>query len=127
MAQGSSNSARLALCLGVGIFCLLTLTKPILGAQFTVGDAAGWTFNVNNWPNGKSFKAGDVLEFDYDKSQHNVVEVSQDNYGSCKVSSGAKYYNSGKDQITLTKGQSFFICSFHGHCESGMKIAINAA
>jgi hypothetical protein len=25
------------------------------------------------------------------------------------------------------KGQNFFICSFAGHCQSGMKIAVNAA
>lgn len=35
--------------------------KMALAATFMVGDAAGWTFNVAAWPNGKNFKAGDQL------------------------------------------------------------------
>lgn len=65
MAQGIC-SAKLGLFLGVAILCLLTITKPVVATDFTVGDVAGWTFNVNNWPNGKSFKVGDVLgQFSY--------------------------------------------------------------
>ncbi|XP_021749961.1 basic blue protein-like [Chenopodium quinoa] len=121
-----SGSAKLGLLLGVGILCLLAITKPILATEYTVGDAAGWSFNVENWPNGKSFKAGDVLAFNYDKAQHNVAVVSKEGYHSCKASSGSKVYKSGHDQITLVKGQSYYICTFPGHCDRGMKIAINA-
>lgn len=60
MGQGS-GSARLGLAIGVTILSLFALTNPILAATYTVGGAGGWTFNVNNWPNGKSFKPGDVL------------------------------------------------------------------
>ncbi|CAK9151189.1 unnamed protein product, partial [Ilex paraguariensis] len=30
-------------------------------ANYTVGDAQGWSFNAQNWPAGKTFKAGDTL------------------------------------------------------------------
>ena len=28
---------------------------------YNVGDATGWNFNVQGWPAGKTFKAGDIL------------------------------------------------------------------
>ncbi|XP_021749919.1 ELF3-like protein 2 [Chenopodium quinoa] len=54
-----SGSARLGL--SVGILLYLLAAKPILAAEYKVGDAAGWTFNVQNWPNGKTFKENDLL------------------------------------------------------------------
>jgi len=65
--------------------------------------------------------------FNYSPGTHNVVVVNKYGYGGCKTPRGAKVYQSGKDQIRLVKGQNYFICNFPGHCESGMKIAINAA
>ncbi|KAL2937344.1 Chemocyanin [Bienertia sinuspersici] len=118
MAQGSSN-ARLALYLGLAIFCLLNFTKPAVAVEYTVGNGAGWNININYWPNGKKFK-----------KEHNVVQVmTEQDFNSCKVTGGAKYYNSGNDRITLDKaGQYYyFICTFPGHCENGMKIAIIAS
>lgn len=43
---------------------LLFLFLTIVSAQkttFTVGDKYGWTFNVENWTDGKKFKASDEL------------------------------------------------------------------
>lgn len=60
MGQGS-GSANLGVFFGVSILCLLALTKPTHGAIYTVGGSGGWTFNVNSWTNGKSFKAADIL------------------------------------------------------------------
>ncbi|XP_057531746.1 basic blue protein-like [Amaranthus tricolor] len=126
MGQGS-GSARLGLAIGVTILSLFALTNPILAATYTVGGAGGWTFNVNNWPNGKSFKPGDVLAFNYDKTVHNVVAVSKRGYDSCNSPKGAKTYQTGKDRIKLNKGANYFICTIPTHCQSGMKISINAA
>ncbi|XP_073127960.1 basic blue protein-like [Henckelia pumila] len=95
-------------------------------ATYTVGDGGGWTFNVAGWPKGKTFKAGDVLVFNYGPGAHNVVSVNRGGYRGCSTYSGDKVFQSGSDRIKLAKGQNFFICSFPGHCQSGMKIAVTA-
>nr|XP_007159597.1 hypothetical protein PHAVU_002G250700g [Phaseolus vulgaris]ESW31591.1 hypothetical protein PHAVU_002G250700g [Phaseolus vulgaris] len=68
-----------------------------------------------------------LVLFKYSSGAHNVVAVNKVGYGSCKTPRGARVYQSGNDQIKLVKGQNYFICNYVGHCESGMKIAINAA
>lgn len=67
-----------------------------------------------------------VAVFNYDSTTHNVVAVDRSGYNSCKTPGGAKVFSSGKDQIKLARGQNYFICNYPGHCESGMKVAINA-
>ncbi|KAG6652562.1 hypothetical protein CIPAW_05G014600 [Carya illinoinensis] len=67
-----------------------------------------------------TFHAGDVLE------RHNVGVVDKQGYDACKASEGATIFQSGSDQVTLVKGQNYFIRNFPGHCESKMKIAVNA-
>jgi hypothetical protein len=54
-ARGSAIVATLLL------LCVLLVCKNVDATNYTVGDAGGWRFNVKDWPNGKSFKAGDVL------------------------------------------------------------------
>jgi len=34
-------------------------------AEYIVGDGKGWSFGVQNWPAGKTFKAGDTLGKDH--------------------------------------------------------------
>ncbi|CAL9119934.1 unnamed protein product [Musa textilis] len=106
--------------------CLFYHLEISAAAEFPVGDSDGWSFDVGNWPNGKTFKAGDVLVFKYDKGAHNVVVVDADGYNSCTAKSGSKTYTSGNDKITLAKGTSYFICSYPGHCDAGMKIKVVA-
>ncbi|KAA8536525.1 hypothetical protein F0562_029003 [Nyssa sinensis] len=125
MSQGRGS----AIVGAATVVCLLLVLhlEVAQAATYTVGGASGWTFNVVGWPNGKSFRAGDILVFNYNSSIHNVVALSKAGYDSCKTPSGAKVYQTGKDQIKLVKGQNSFICNFPGHCESGMKITITAA
>jgi len=60
MAQGRGFSAMILFC------CVLVLLSEMADAtSFVVGDNNGWSFNTNNWPNGKKFKAGDVLGLSY--------------------------------------------------------------
>lgn len=126
MAQGR-GSARPCLAIGVAVLCLLVLTEPALGAIYTVGGAGGWTFNVNNWPRGKSFRAGDVLVFKYGKTLHNVVAVDKRGYDTCSPSRGARVYQTGSDRMRLGRGHNYFICTIPGHCQAGMKIDVSAA
>ncbi|XP_006349438.1 chemocyanin-like [Solanum tuberosum] len=89
---------------------------------YNVGDSNGWTFGVSNWPNGKNFKVGDVLVFNYPREIHNVVIVNKVDYNNCNPL--GKMFNSGKDVITLKKGTTYFICGVPGHCDGAQKIAI---
>ncbi|XP_020104081.1 chemocyanin-like [Ananas comosus] len=129
MGQGRGSVTQ-TWSLGFGLMlciCLLNHINVVESTSYNVGDGGGWTFGVSNWPNGKSFNAGDVLVFKYTKGLHNVVVVDANGYKSCKAPSGSKVYDSGDDQITLNQGDSYFICSIPGHCDGGMKIAVHAA
>ncbi|KAG6510222.1 basic blue protein-like [Zingiber officinale] len=124
MAQAQqARSALVILALAVVGHYLLGHTEA---TDFVVGDAGGWKFNVIDWPNGKSFKAGDDLVFNYAAGAHNVVAVNEVGYDQCFPFDG-KVYTSGKDRITLVKGDNYFICAFPGHCEANMKIKVTAA
>ncbi|KAL2470652.1 Basic blue protein [Abeliophyllum distichum] len=107
--------------------CLKNMLDAADAAVFTVGDSSGWDFSVGNWTDGKHFKAGDVLVFNYDPSLHNVVAVDLNGYNRCSASAKSRTYTSGKDRIMLSKGNHYFICSYPGHCDGGMKIAISAS
>ncbi|GFY89334.1 hypothetical protein Acr_06g0012740 [Actinidia rufa] len=125
MMSKGRGSAVVAAAAAVCLLMLLT-SEVAQAATYKVGGAGGWTFNVAGWPKGKRFRAGDVLSFDYVKGTHNVVVVNMAGYDSCKAPSNAIVYSSGKDQIKLVKGKNFFICTYQGHCESAMKIAVTA-
>lgn len=45
----------------VAIIVVLGMAAAAEAATYTVGGAGGWTFNVDGWPKGKKFKAGDTL------------------------------------------------------------------
>ncbi|KAK7328247.1 hypothetical protein VNO77_22350 [Canavalia gladiata] len=89
--------------------------------------ALGWTFNLSTWPDGKNFTAGDILVFNYDPYDHNVVKLPESGYNKCKATKNFTSYQSGHDRIPLEKGWNYFICTFDYHCEEGMKIAVYAA
>jgi hypothetical protein len=65
--------------------------------------------------------------FNYIPLIHNVVIVNEFGYNSCVALGGSGFYNSGADRITLAKGVNYFICGILGHCNLGMKIAVNAS
>ena len=50
-----------AIVVSILLLGMLLHCGNVLAATYTVGDAGGWTFNVVGWPNGKTFRAGDVL------------------------------------------------------------------
>ncbi|XP_061348152.1 basic blue protein-like [Gastrolobium bilobum] len=125
--RGSASSIIVMVTL-ISLLCLLVMVESLSPrAKYTVGGPGGWTFNTDTWPHGKKFLPGDVLIFNYDPTTHNVVAVDHTGYNSCMTSpASAKVYSSGNDQIRVYRGMNYFICNFTGHCESGMKLAINA-
>ncbi|KQJ94278.1 basic blue protein [Brachypodium distachyon] len=106
----------------IAICCTATIAHS---KEWTVGDAKGWSFRVAGWESGLAIHTGDTLVFKYNPKEHNVVQVDEKSYNACSVSGRLSGdYNSGNDHIRVGRGKSFFICSFAGHCEQGMKIAI---
>jgi len=67
-----------------------------------------------------------VAEFLYSEGSHNVVVVDAQSYAACAVPSNAPTLTSGDDRVALgQQGRWFFICGVEGHCQSGMKLAVN--
>lgn len=68
-----------------------------------------------------------LAEFLYSsEATHNVVMVDAASYAACTVPSNAPTLTSGDDRVTLGQaGQWLFICGIEGHCQSGMKLAVN--
>ncbi|CAN6309648.1 unnamed protein product [Urochloa humidicola] len=128
-AQGRVSAARgnTAAVVAVVLLCVLLHSELAESAVYTVGDRGGWSFNSGNWPRGKRFRAGDVLVFKYSPKAHNVVPVNAAGYRSCSAPRGVRALTSGNDRVTLKRGVNYFICSFPGHCQAGMKVAITAA
>ncbi|KAL1802112.1 hypothetical protein ACET3Z_030759 [Daucus carota] len=86
-----------------------------------------WDFNIKDWPSGKTFHAGDIIVFNYNRNLHNVVTINEtkyEDYLNCVVSDKAKVLSTGNDAITLQNGVNYFICGTMGHCTAGMQIAI---
>jgi len=58
MSQGRGSASLPIVVTVVSLLCLLERANA---ATYSVGGPGGWTFNTNAWPNGKRFRAGDVL------------------------------------------------------------------
>ena len=61
MAQGRGSASQAAKFTVALLLCLLVCLEKVDAATYTVGDSSGWTFNMATWPQGKRFRAGDVL------------------------------------------------------------------
>ncbi|GAV67387.1 Cu_bind_like domain-containing protein [Cephalotus follicularis] len=123
LARGTVLVATMVL-LFVVLHCEVAHAKT-----WTVGDGFGWTLAINEevWPRGKTFYAGDILVFNYDYQEGNVVVVNKKGYDTCTVNEKARVYESGHDRIQLAFGQNYFISSYQeGECAGGLKMAIYA-
>ncbi|RDX93234.1 hypothetical protein CR513_24533, partial [Mucuna pruriens] len=110
MAQGSGIML---------LFCILVLYSEMAHAStYVVGGREGWSFSISTW-NTTNYRA----VFYYNSSLHNVVTVDEGGYNSCSTSPESKTYESGNDSIKLAPGTTYFICTFPGHCQAGMKYA----
>ncbi|GFZ03508.1 cupredoxin superfamily protein [Actinidia rufa] len=112
-------------------FLILTASLNVVdvrGATYLVGDSDGWTpfTNSTNWTQGKAFHVGDMLEFNYDKGLHNVMQVNSTAYQDCIKEANMEIFDSGNDSLVLSQaGQMWFICGVENHCENGQKLSIN--
>ncbi|KAM3230636.1 hypothetical protein ACQJBY_061051 [Aegilops geniculata] len=119
MARPSTGNVALVLLLA---WCCAATT--VRATEWIVGGDKGWTFGVAGWENDKPIQPGDKLVFKYEPGEHNVVKVEVDGYMECKAPDGAKVHSSGNDTFEMPGGKAYFICTFPGHCEKGMRIGI---
>ncbi|KAI0507413.1 hypothetical protein KFK09_013538 [Dendrobium nobile] len=125
--RGSRAQAVIAIVLVLLGLQLLHNAKLAESTTYTVGDENGWSNGVLYWPNGKTFYAGDVLEFKYLKNSRNVLELTDySDYEACTARSYINAYVSGDDYVELRSGNTYFIDGIPGHCSNGAKIAVTA-
>ncbi|KAM3361427.1 chemocyanin [Capsicum galapagoense] len=111
---------------------VLSFFMITLGATFVykVGDDAGWKMGSANldyhtWAAKKFFRVGDILVFQYDRAQDNVLRVNLPNYHKCNAANPITTYSSGNDSITIRgPGHYYYISGFPGHCQTGQKIDV---
>ncbi|CAL4999393.1 unnamed protein product [Urochloa decumbens] len=116
----ASRSALLALL--VAVSCVAAASA----VSYTVGDTQGWKIgpDYSTWASGKTFNEGDELMFNFATGSHDVAEVDKSGYDGCSGSSSSNTINNGPATVKLTAGTHYYICTFSGHCDGGMKLAV---
>ncbi|KAI9173615.1 hypothetical protein LWI28_003945 [Acer negundo] len=111
-------------------FAIVACFAPsILAIEHIVGDDKGWTtnFDYQTWAQGKEFRVGDKLVFNYPAGAHSVVRVGDaPSFQQCLKPDNVETLTSGSDVITLaTPGKKWYICVVAEHCEAAnQKLAI---
>ncbi|KAH7571679.1 hypothetical protein ACOSQ2_014633 [Xanthoceras sorbifolium] len=112
------------------IFALIYSIIPAmtLAKKFVVGDEKGWTINFDYqaWADGKDFRVGDILVFNYPVGAHTVLKVNGTGFEDCIKLPASEALTSGKDEIVLgAPGRKWYICGVGKHCENaGQKLFI---
>ncbi|XP_019188432.1 PREDICTED: uclacyanin-3-like [Ipomoea nil] len=110
------------------VLLFLLLASPAAFAKdHIVGGDGGWSQSgdYTTWAASETFTVGDSLVFNYGGS-HGVDEVSKDDYDNCNAGNALRSFTDGKTTIKLSKaGPMYFMCPSFGHCQTGMKLAIN--
>ncbi|CAL8151576.1 unnamed protein product [Prunus armeniaca] len=74
-----------------------------MGLNTRVGDSNGWTsrglVDYNEWASTKDFHVNDTLIFSYNNQFHNVMQVTNQDFQSCKTTSAMATYTSGFDTV----------------------------
>ncbi|XP_078176150.1 mavicyanin-like [Carex rostrata] len=113
----------------LAVAAVVAVVELAMATNYTVGAPSGsWNLqtNLTQWAESNTFHVGDVLNFSYNPSEHDVLEVTQANFDSCNTSNPISTYTDGNTVITLTEvGSRYFICGFTGHCSAGQKVQIN--
>ncbi|KAJ4721724.1 Basic blue protein [Melia azedarach] len=120
---------RETLLIGLVFLFFLLQTHATTASEHVVGGNKGWDLypELYFWPDGKHFKAGDVLIFKYNNPLFHVEAVNESQYINCNSEGQPKkIYSSGHDRVVLHKGLNYFICGGIDYCGYGMKIVVNA-
>ncbi|CAL9043603.1 unnamed protein product [Musa banksii] len=102
--------------------------QSAMAADIVVGDEKGWLpdFNYTSWAQGKQFKVGDNLLFEYKAGAHNVMQVWGVEFEACSASAAAIVFATGNDMVALdAPGKRWYICGVGDHCSRGQKLAVD--
>ncbi|KAF7031112.1 hypothetical protein CFC21_042489 [Triticum aestivum] len=109
---------------------VVSLVHLVAATDYIVGNpTGGWQGKTDykSWASAQTFLPGDTLTFKY-SSNHNVLEVTADDYETCSTANPVIIDNSGTTTIALTApGKRYFICGGPGHCQNGMKLEVEVA
>ncbi|KAG6554627.1 hypothetical protein Mapa_003645 [Marchantia paleacea] len=119
------------------LFLAVSLHQDTEAATHIVGGASGpgWTFQATDltfydtWASKGTFAVGDVLVFNYNSTEHNVLEVTAGDLSACTVPANAiATNNTSNGSLTIsTAGTHYYICGFPLHCVNGMKMTLTTA
>ncbi|KAL5774966.1 hypothetical protein ACOSP7_012523 [Xanthoceras sorbifolium] len=80
---------------------------------------------LNKWAASIRFKVGDFLIWKYDGKSDSVLEVTKEDYESCKTSKPVKEFKEGNTKFELDHpGPFYFISGAEGHCQKGQKVEV---
>ena len=66
-----------------------------------------------------------ISVFEFNPKIDSLLEVSKEDYESCKVTNAIKEYKDGKTKVELDKsGPFYFISKAKGSCEKGQKLTV---
>ncbi|XP_021826091.1 stellacyanin-like [Prunus avium] len=110
------------------VIALIVFPSMVLATEYVVGDDEGWNSGVDYyaWLDGKTFYVGDVLVFNYNAGDHNVIVVDANGYDQCSASPNWGSYDSGNDVITLSStGDNYYICQWHcDYTDQKLKVTV---
>ncbi|XP_059285868.1 stellacyanin-like [Lycium ferocissimum] len=104
----------------IALVVVSMVVAPAMATEHLVGDDQGWKLNsdYNKWAESK--------EFHYKEGVHNVSKADLISFQDCAPSTTVTSFNTGNDVIELTSpGKKWYFCGIRGHCDQGMKLAIN--
>ncbi|KAL8548319.1 hypothetical protein ACS0TY_007591 [Phlomoides rotata] len=115
--------------MGFLVLFVLAMFGVSNATEYKVGDDSGWALNGNvdykNWTSVKAFHVDDILIFEYDPQNHNVLLVNKSSFHLCDTVAPIATFTTGHDSFVIRgPGHYFFICGFVGHCQAGQKIDI---
>jgi hypothetical protein len=107
------------------LVALLVQLQAVAATKYTLNwNYPNYQNYFSNWNRGNNYAVGDSIEFLYNAEAHDVVKVSYAEYKNCFTS--ALPSTSGATVFPLEQtGMHYFICTIPGHCQAGMKLAIN--
>lgn len=117
----------------VFLFMFVTVIRNgAMANEFKVGGMDAWgiptggrTELYKQWVSNNKFKLGDSLLFLYPPSQDSVIEVTEEAYIKCNISSPIATYHDGNTIFQFnTSGYFYFTSGKPGHCEKSQKLAV---
>lgn len=93
------------------------------GTVHSAGGPRGWDLGVSMGE--LEIDSGDSVRFKYVNGQHDVCQVSKEDYDNCNSDHPWACYYSGADEMMLYNSDTYFyVCSISTHCLNGMKVKV---